>query len=484
MIGRRRVDVLLVGPDRNSHEAALLEAGFAVRTVPTCLDAIAALAGLRTRLVVFPARAVEGRIGEIAEGLRDSGDDPVLLLTVPPGHEAETDRAAALGVDDVLEEPFFPEALIHRVRLLLDRRREKDLGFLPPGVDASLGSDALAGLIADIADLNRSVSNLETMVDALLAVFQRRTGAQRASLLLYDRKKEELVVKKAVGLPDGVTIETRIPLGKGIAGRAAKDGKPILVKDIRQDPHEDLANRGGYRTSSCLSLPLMVDDTLLGVLNLADKADGRPFDEDDLYLLGRLAPQAALTLDNSLRLRRMRALSIIDDLTTLYNRRFFRRYLDREFRRAIRYKRSLTLAILDLDHFKNFNDLNGHEAGNRALRKIGEILKTSFRNTDIACRYGGEEFAIILPETEKGAGFIPDREDETMGAYRFLERVRARIEEEHFENEEKLPGGKLTISGGLASYPSDAETVEDLLEAADRSLYLAKAEGKNRVYLA
>lgn len=180
----------------------------------------------------------------------------------------------------------------------------------------------------------------------------------------------------------------------------------------------------------------------------------------------------------------LRSLSLIDDLTGLYNRRFFRRYLDREFRRALRYQRPLTLAILDLDHFKAFNDLNGHEAGNRALQKIGEILRTSFRNTDIACRYGGEEFAVILPETDKGAGFVPDDEDESVGAFRFLERVRARIEEEAFENEDRLPTGKLTISGGVASYPADAETVEGLLDAADKSLYLAKAEGKNRVYLA
>jgi len=480
MIGRRPIDVLLVGPDRESDKSVLTEGGFAVRAVPTCLDAIAMLGRLRTRVVVFSLRDAKGRIGEFAEGLRESGDGPALLLTVPP----ETGDTDTMGVDAVLEEPFFPEQLLHRVRNLLDRQRDRDMGLVPEGLPVSVGNEALAGLISDIADLNRSTSNLETLVDALLTVFQRRTGARRASLLLYDRKKSELVVKKAVGLPEGVTIETRIPIGRGIAGRAAQEGKPILVKDVRQEPYDGIANQGAYRTSSCLSLPLMVDDTLLGVLNLADKADGRPFDKDDLFLLGRLAPQAAITLDNSLRLRRMRALSIIDDLTTLYNRRFFRRYLDREFRRAIRYKRSLTLAILDLDHFKNFNDINGHEAGNRALRKIGEILKTSFRNTDIACRYGGEEFAIILPETEKGAGFVPDGGDESMGAYRFLERVRARIEDEHFENEEKLPGGKLTISGGVASYPTDAETVEDLLEAADRSLYLAKAEGKNRVYLA
>jgi diguanylate cyclase (GGDEF)-like protein len=100
------------------------------------------------------------------------------------------------------------------------------------------------------------------------------------------------------------------------------------------------------------------------------------------------------------------------------------------------------------------------------------------------CRYGGEEFAVILPETEKGMSFVPEGEGAEFGAYRFLERVRSRIEETEFENEESLPGGRLTISGGVASFPTDADTLQDLLEAADRSLYLAKAEGRNRVHVA
>lgn len=484
MIEDRPRDVLVVGTDRAVDAHVLRDGGFSVEEARTSIDAMVVLANRRVRVVVFSARDVEGRVDQAVQAFQKSGHEPEILLTVPPSLDDDTPETYGLSEDAILSEPYFPEQLLHRIRLLLERRKERSLGYLTGGISPLLGSSALAGLIADIAELNRSVSSLDGLVDVLLEIFQRRTMAQRASLLLYDRRKKELVVKKAVGLPEGVTVETRIPLGEGIAGRAAREGKPILVKDVRNDRFEELANQGDYRTTSCLSLPLMVDDTLLGVLNVADKANGQAFDEDDLYLLGRLAQQAAVTLDNSLRLRRMRALSIIDDLTTLYNRRFFRRYLDREFRRALRYKRPLTLAILDLDHFKLFNDLNGHEAGNRALRKIGEILKTSFRTTDIACRYGGEEFAVILPETEKGAGFVPDGQESGLGAYRFLERVRARIEEERFENEENLPGGSLTISGGVASYPADAETVEDLLESADRSLYLAKAEGRNRVHLA
>ncbi|MEN8149722.1 MAG: sensor domain-containing diguanylate cyclase [Planctomycetota bacterium] len=479
MIGPRPIDVLLVGEGLAGEAEALVEGGLAVETCPDCLQAIVTLAHVRARVVVFPLRDAEGRLRETTEGLRDAGDDPELLVRIPPEYESAELSDSGLPT---IEEPFFPEQFLHRVRVQLERDRDRALGLSPDG--PALGSEALSGLIADIADLNRHVPNFESLVDALIGIFMRRTGAKRASLLLYDRKKKQLVLKRAEGFPDDLKVEERIPLGRGIAGRAAEEARPILVKDVSEEPWAGLANDGGYRTSSCISLPLMAGDTLQGILNLADRGDGRPFDEADLTLLARLAPQAGLTLDNSRRLRHLRALSIIDDLTGLYNRRFFRRYLDREFRRALRYKRPLTLAILDLDHFKAFNDLNGHEAGNRALKKIGEILRASFRNTDIACRYGGEEFAVILPETDKGAGFVPDHEGDSIGAFRFLERVRASIEEEKFENEERLPTGKLTISGGVASYPADAETVEDLLEAADKSLYLAKAEGKNRVYLA
>ena len=146
-----------------------------------------------------------------------------------------------------------------------------------------------------------------------------------------------------------------------------------------------------------------------------------------------------------------------------------------EIQRARRYDRPLTVAIMDLDHFKRYNDTCGHPAGDRALAKVGDILRTALREVDIVARHGGEEFAVILPETS------PAAMNGTKEPFPFLERLRQKIEETAFEGEEQLPGGNLTVSVGVACFPSDADTAEDLFQKADDALYASKGHGRNVV---
>ena len=161
---------------------------------------------------------------------------------------------------------------------------------------------------------------------------------------------------------------------------------------------------------------------------------------------------------------------IIDELTGIYNYRYFIRTLRRELARAQRHGHHLSLMLLDIDDFKFYNDTNGHLAGNIVLRKLAGSIRKSLRNIDVLARFGGEEFAVLLPETGKdGAGTI---------AARLMENVSR----QRYKNSKKQPGGRLSISGGISNYPIDAERTTDLIELADKALYTAKRHGKNRIY--
>jgi diguanylate cyclase (GGDEF)-like protein len=158
-----------------------------------------------------------------------------------------------------------------------------------------------------------------------------------------------------------------------------------------------------------------------------------------------------------------------DGLTKLNNYTFFRQYLGTEVEKAVRYGFPVSLLMIDVDDLKAYNDSQGHMEGNRALIKIGEILRGFVRKADIAARYGGDEFALILTHTDKDQGMV------------VAERLRRLVLQDLFKGEETLPGKKMTISTGVATCPSDARSPEELISRADQALYDAKSKGKNRV---
>jgi diguanylate cyclase (GGDEF)-like protein len=158
-----------------------------------------------------------------------------------------------------------------------------------------------------------------------------------------------------------------------------------------------------------------------------------------------------------------------DGLTDLYNYRFFQQLLSVEMSRAQRFRRPLSLIMLDIDHFKAYNDVYGHQAGDHALRRLAALLRRSSRSYDLVARYGGDEFVIILPETDRGT------------AAEVAERIRACVEQTSPTGNDVLPGHQLTTSLGIASFPQDATDTGDLIRKADRALYQAKSAGRNRL---
>ena len=203
-------------------------------------------------------------------------------------------------------------------------------------------------------------------------------------------------------------------------------------------------------------------ERVIGVVCLNDKIDGTPFNEHDRTILSTLASSAAVALENA----RLYEMAITDGLTGLFIHRYFQQRMDEEVARARRYGHKLSLLMLDIDHFKMCNDTYGHQTGDHVLVSLARVLKRNLREADIACRYGGEEFALILTDTDEA------------GAKVVAERIRADTESFEFQG----PAGRLriTVSAGLSTY-REGMVKDELISEADKALYAAKNAGRNRV---
>ncbi|HXV21489.1 MAG TPA: sensor domain-containing diguanylate cyclase [Desulfuromonadales bacterium] len=297
-------------------------------------------------------------------------------------------------------------------------------------------------------------------------------AAACGSLMMVDQTGENLAIVAARGMNLALARTLRMRVGTGIAGQVAQSGSPLLVSDIEEDPRVGILNRPRFRTKSFISIPIQLRGRTIGVLNLSDLLQREKFTESDLHLLTAFIEHAAAMIERLTALEsaaHFEEQAMTDPLTGVYNRRFLDRRLEEELNRSSRQHLEFSLMLLDIDHFKIYNDLCGHLAGDSALTKIAALLKETAREMDVVTRYGGEEFCILLPGT-------PARE-----ARLAAERVRRELELESFAGEELLPLGRLTVSIGLATYPLDGDDPSALIHAADLALYQAKSQGRNRI---
>jgi diguanylate cyclase (GGDEF)-like protein len=308
---------------------------------------------------------------------------------------------------------------------------------------------------------------LEQSADLLLA--------EQGSLMLIDQETNALLVEASRGAMGGEKGKIRIPKGEGIAGKVADLGEPMLVENIEQDPRIGKKSRSRYKTSSFVSVPLKTEQRIMGVLNLTDKTTGEAFNEEDLQLAQAFATHAVAVLERvalSEQMDKLKKLSITDDLTGLLNRRYLLDRMEEEISRSQRYNRQMSVLMLDLDHFKQFNDNFGHPTGDRILEGVAVTIMNSIRTIDIAARYGGDEFVVVLPETDTGMALL------------IAERLRSSIAETPpVAVRDSASPLRLTVSIGIACCPQHSATVEGLLKCVDEALYRAKDKGKNRTEL-
>ncbi len=296
--------------------------------------------------------------------------------------------------------------------------------------------------------------------------------SERASLLLFDENSNELVLKAAIGMAADPATINHIRIGEGVSGEVMKSSKALMVEDVDLSDVSPAPADRLYKSKSFISYPIKIGSRKIGVLNITDKSGGEPYDDVDLSLLEIIGPQVALALERAEwqeRASEFQLMSITDPLTTLTNRRYLEERLAEELNRSKRYDYPMSFLMIDIDDFKSYNDNNGHQAGDKALQITAHCLKAALRSADVASRYGGEEFCILLPQTSLAeAGVIADR-------------IRQRVSTTHFPHGKSQPLGHVTVSIGVASYSAIVNSAEIVIAAADRALYKAKSLGKDRV---
>lgn len=340
----------------------------------------------------------------------------------------------------------------------------------------------LLELVAGITRAAMEAGRLQRLLDRVVESVHREFPPLHAAILLVDLEREMFQeTARAGGGRFSILKGSWWPLARGVVGRCVRTGQPQLVLDVHADPDYVPASD---RVTAEYAVPVVFQGRILGVLNLESRG-AEVFAPENLTVFQMLADQLAgaihlAAMNRALeeaneRLRqangRLERLSLTDALTELPNRRHFDEVLQREWRRARRAGSALSAVMVDLDFFKAFNDSYGHAEGDECLRRVARTLRAGMRRAgDVVARYGGEEFVVLLPDTTPAH------------AASLAERLRARVESLGVAHRLSGVGSVVTCSAGVSTaLPAEGGTAKMLLEEADRALYLAKRDGRNRV---
>lgn len=412
-------------------------------------------------------------------------DVPVLIISSLPPEEAAV-RALGLGAADFVKKPFRVKELLARIQAQLRMR-----------TILRSANDALHQVERELERAREEAENRRKLVDILHDVANdlssdevyhllarrvaRALELTHCSVIVARDGQRPRVVATAFETASDGTLELELDRYPEIRA-ALESGRPVLVEDVRTSPlYAEVRKRWSaegtqVRIQSIIALPFALDTTQAGVFFLRRGINEPPLGPEDVEFADTVVKAAVAAVQRAQVLemtiadnRRLEQLALTDPLTKVPNRRALTDRLADEMGRVKRYDSTVSLLLIDLDHFKRVNDNYGHLVGDDVLTEMAALLQGAVRAVDVVARYGGEEFVVVLPETG------------SPGATAFAERLRELIEAHPFS---RGAGGtlQLTSSIGVASYPTPGwETVEDFLAGADQALYRAKAEGRNRV---
>lgn len=306
---------------------------------------------------------------------------------------------------------------------------------------------------------------LEEIMDLVLKETRRVINFHTGVIYLWSEENNCFPVGAACGPHAGLLKGSAIQRGEGFLGLALENGEPQLVEDTRVDVRTagDLGLTQVHR--SMLVVPLKAETGTVGMLVLGDKRAGF-FEDRHLQMVSIIAGQTAVAIANAQLYRKLKVASVTDGLTGLYNYRYFYHRALGELEQARSRGDNLSLVMLDVDHFKQVNDRYGHLAGDAVLAGVAGVIRSEKRARDLATRYGGDEFALLLPRTGPAEAML------------VAERLRKAVRENLFEAGDARI--QVSVSAGVATYPAHASDLAGLVQAADHALYRAKESGRNR----
>ncbi|MFH0802023.1 MAG: sensor domain-containing diguanylate cyclase [bacterium] len=329
-------------------------------------------------------------------------------------------------------------------------------------------TEALYSLLSASQELG-SATSMEKVLSQLITMISGIFNATTIVVYLKDDENpgEPLLLRvKAFATNDPQSFSDFNPAAvKSLVGQAFKDKKGILLNDYYGGREEDIVPRNkAFR--SVMIVPLVFEEESLGVIYAAYS---RPafFSESNVHFLTMIARQVAVAVRNVQLHTTTQALAITDSLSGMYTHGYFQDHLGKEITRSKYANQPISIVIIDVDFFKKVNDSYGHPQGDSILRQLGGVIRRALRPTDVICRYGGDEFTVTMSNSNR------------IGAVMLAERVRQAVEDYEFVLGNHIV--HITVSGGVAAFPEDAETKKDLVDKADKALYEAKRKGRNKV---
>jgi len=318
----------------------------------------------------------------------------------------------------------------------------------------------------DVAVEIHSHIEIEHLLQDLVNISRRVIKAEMGVLTLLDENGENIKYFK-VSMPNPSRIKEQ-PIGKGLLDAVIRKGRTIRLDNITEDSRSIGLPPNHPPIRTLLGVPLVTNSsTVSGGLFLANKANNECFTLEDEEILLTITYQASVAIENARLYGQVQQLAVTDGLTGLLNHKEFHKRLDETIEGSKRYHYTVALLMIDIDHFKKFNDTYGHQVGDQVLRVVADVIKSQIRTVDVCARYGGEEFAVIV------------RDDDTSHSLILAERIRSTV----YAYPIKHDGirSQLSVSVGVACFPKDAENAEDFIKRADEALYMAKETGRNRL---